>query len=174
MSFIPDGYAPPQAYKSDSFCLEILSPQFAAQDFASVTASANAIRHVFGPANGWPDPHMSYAENLADLERHEREFFAREACAYAILSHDKEAYLGCLYIKPIKSRIENDLRKSAYGAQAFFWLDTRENTSNFAEQVLAELQTWMKEAWPFKAIAFPGRTTGWSEWEQMATGSHHL
>jgi hypothetical protein len=174
MSFIPDSYAPPQIFTSDSFSLEVLSPKFAVQDFASVTASANAIRHVFGPANGWPDPHMSAAENLADLARHAREFFSRQAFAYAILSHDQETYLGCLYIKPIKSRIENDLRKSAYGAQAFFWLDSRENTGNFAEQVLAELQTWLKEAWPFSATAFPGRTIKWLEWERMATGSDGL
>ncbi|AMP16671.1 hypothetical protein [Collimonas pratensis] len=174
MSFIPDSYSPPRFFQSDSFSLEVLSPKFAAQDFASVTASADAIRHVFGPANGWPDPQMSFAENLADLERHEREFLDHQAFAYSILSHDQEAYLGCLYIKPIKSRIENDLRKTAYGAQAFFWLDSQETEGNFSAQVLAELQMWLKNAWPFSATVFPGRTIGWPEWEHMATGSHCL
>ena len=171
MLFIPDDYSPPQTYQSSLFRLEVLSPKFATEDFASVTASANDIRHVFGPTNGWPSPDMSYAENLADLERHEREFFERQAFAYSILSHDRGAYLGCLYIKPIKSKIDNDFRKSMYGAQAFVWLGTQEHSGNLAEQVLVDLQIWLEEAWPFRAVAFPGRTIGWSVWEQMAKGS---
>ncbi|MEO6919962.1 MAG: hypothetical protein ABI171_13250 [Collimonas sp.] len=168
MAFIPENYVPPRAYQSDLFCLEVLSPEFAEQDFASVTASANTIRHVFGPANSWPDPQMNYAENLADLERHEREFFERKAFAYSILGLNKSSYLGCLYIKPIKSKMEIDLRKSVYDAQAFFWLASQAAAGDLAQVILADLQRWLTQEWRFKAVAFPGRTIGWSEWERMA------
>lgn len=168
MSFIPDGYEPPRSYQSNLFFLDVLSPKFAEQDFASVIASANQIRHVFGPTNDWPSSQMSYEENLADLQRHACEFEERKAFAYAILGADGSTYLGCLYIKPIKSKIENDLRKAIYDAQAFFWLDLQVSSGDMSQQILADLQNWLKHAWRFKAVAFPGRKTGWTEWEQMA------
>jgi hypothetical protein len=158
MPFVPDSYTPPRVQRFAQFTLEVLSPHFAAQDYAAVTTSADAIRPVFGPANAWPAPDLGFAENLADLERHAREFAERIAFAYALLSPDGERYLGCLYIKPIKST------HAAYDAQAFFWLSTLADRGDLARRVLADLQAWLKTAWPFKAAAFPGRTIGWAEW----------
>jgi hypothetical protein len=170
MAFVPEDFVPPRAYQSSLFCLEVLSPQFSEQDYASVAASANTIRHVFGPTNDWPDSHMSYAENLADLQRHEREFEERKAFAYSILGICRSRYLGCLYIKQIKSKTDVDLRKSMYEAQVFFWLDAQADVGDLAQAILADLQHWLTQAWRFKAVAFPGRTIGWIEWEQMASG----
>jgi hypothetical protein len=159
MPFVPDRYAPPRTQRFAQFTLAVLSPHFAAQDYAAVTTSADAIRHVFGPANGWPAPDISFAENLADLERHAREFTDRVAFAYALLSPDGERYLGCLYIRPIKSQ------RAAFDAQAFFWLSTLADRGGLAERVLADVQAWLKAAWPFQAVAFPGRTIAWADWE---------
>ncbi|MQR02442.1 hypothetical protein [Glaciimonas soli] len=167
MPFIPDDFAAPSVQHFDQFVLEVLSPKFTDQDFAAVVASPNDIRYVFGPNNAWPSPQMTLTENLADVTRHEKEFVDRKAFAYAIRSLDGERYLGCVYIKPIKSRIENDLRKSLYDAQVFFWVSSIENTGNLDQLILVNIQDWLQKAWPFKATAFPGRTINWQEWEQM-------
>lgn len=168
MPFVPDGYAAPRTQRFAQFTLEILSPRFAAQDYAAVTMSADAIRHIFGPTNGWPAPDLSFAENLADLERHAREFADRVAFAYALVSPDGERYLGCLYIKPIKSKREPDPRKARFDAQAFFWLSTLADRGDLAKRVLGDVQAWLKSAWPFRAVAFPGRTMAWADWESAS------
>jgi hypothetical protein len=164
MSFVPDSFAPPRSHRFAQFTLQVLSPHFAAQDYAAVTTSAEKIRHVFGPRNGWPAPDLRFEANLADLERHAREFADRVAFAYALVSPDNERYLGCLYIKPIKSRGEPDPRKAAFDAQAFFWLSKLADRDGLAEQVLADVEAWLKLSWPFRAVAFPGRTIGWDKW----------
>jgi hypothetical protein len=160
MPFVPGSYLPPRRYRSVRFTAEVLSPYFAAQDYAAVKTSADAIRHVFGPDNGWPAATMSFAENLADLERHAREFEERTRFAYALLSPDGDRYLGCFYLRPTR----NAPHQAAYDAEAFFWLSALANRGDLAERVLEDLQIWLKAAWPFRAVAFPGRTIGWTEW----------
>jgi len=159
MPFVPGTYAPPRTRRFAHFTLEVLSPHFAAQDYAAVTISADAIRHTFGPTNGWPAPDISFAENLADLERHAREFADRVAFAYALVSPDGERYLGCLYIRPTQSK------QTAFDAAAFFWLSTLADRGDLAERVLADVQAWLKASWPFRAVAFSGRTMAWTKWE---------
>ena len=161
MPFIPDGYSPPRSHRFALFTLEVLSPHFAAQDYAAVTTSADAIRHVFGPANDWPAPDISFAQNLADLERHAKEFAERVAFAYALISPDGERYLGCLYLYPIK------VKQAAFDARAYFWLSTLADRDGLAERVLADIQAWLKTAWPFRAVAFPGRTISWAAWAAL-------
>jgi hypothetical protein len=173
MPFVPGTFTPPRVHRFVRFSLEVLSPHFAAQDYAAVTTSADEIRHVFGPANGWPAPGIRFEENLADLERHAREFADRVAFAYAMVSPDHERYLGCLYIKPIKSKLDPDPRKAAFDAQAFFWLSSLANRdSRLAPRVLDDVQAWLKSAWPFRAVAFPGRTIDWAAWERLAAGAN--
>ena len=119
------------------------------------------------PTNDWPSDNLSFLENLADLERHEAQFREREAFAYSMLDPSGQRYLGCVYIKPIKSKVENDLRKAQFQAQVFFWLSAlhREVTD---EKTLIELKNWLSKCWPFSRVAFPGREFNWQRWGRMA------
>ncbi|KUM04853.1 hypothetical protein KIF53_12500 [Chromobacterium subtsugae] len=134
----------------------MLSPDHAKADHQAVCRSANAIRHVFGPQNHWPPTDISFDENLADLRRYLAEFEQRQAFAYCLLTPDGKQYLGCLYLKPIKSRLENDWRKQSFQAQAFLWLSLGDNPLQ-EEQTLATLQNWLSRHWPLASIARPGR-----------------
>ncbi len=162
MPLVPDGYSPPRTHRFARFTLEVLTPHYAAQDYAAVITSADAIRHVFGPMNGWPAADISFAQNLADLERHAREFADRAAFAYALLSPDGERYLGCLYLKPIT-------KPTPFDARAYFWLSTLADRGDLAERVLIDVQAWLKTAWPFRAVVFPGRTMSWAEWAALGS-----
>jgi hypothetical protein len=164
---IPDAFDPPRTHAFAPFSLSVLAPRFADQDFEAVRASADRIRGVFGPDNGWPDAQISHAKNLADLIRHEREFDTRIAFAYALLGPSGDGYLGCLYIKPIKSRREQDRRKQLFQAQAFLWLSSTQAVVDDGT-AFASLQAWLSESWPFTAVAWPGRDPGWTEWEALA------
>jgi hypothetical protein len=172
--FVPDEFEPPRSYVSARLTLAVLSAANAEQDYECVMTSAEAIRGVFGPDNGWPDRAMTYAMNLADVERHEGEFNARKAFAYSIFEHigghrDERRYAGCLYIKPLKSRIENDRRKALFQAQAFCWFSSSTNDPHFGTAAANELMQWLADSWPFNAVAFPGRSIGWEEWTALAT-----
>jgi hypothetical protein len=158
MPWVPDRYSPPRTHRFAQFTLEILSPHFAAQDYAAVTTSADAIRPVFGPTSGWPARDLSFAQNLAELECHAREFARRAAFAYALLSPDGERYLGRLHIEPAGPT------QTAVDAQAVFWLSRLADRGDLADRVLGDIQAWLQAAWPFQAVAFPGRTIGWAEW----------
>ena len=166
-ALVPDDFSVPRQFHAAGFQLQVLSPAHAEADFDAVRTSADRIRHVFGPHNGWPVADLSFEENLADLSRHAGEFERREAFAYALLDPGGTAYLGCLYLKPIKSRLADDRRKRLFQAQAFFWL-SEAGLALDAEAVQACLARWLQQDWPFAAVAFPGRVQGWAAWEAMA------
>ncbi len=170
MSLTPASFVPPTEWKAPSFLLQVLTPKYAKQDFEAVSQSAAGIRHVFGPSNHWPSEHMSFAENLADLTRHESEFHQRKAFAYAMLDPSEQHYLGCVYIKPIKSKVEPDFRKALFQAQTFFWLSSTQRQVTSSE-ILVALKHWLADAWPFNAVAFPGREIDWQRWENMASAA---
>jgi hypothetical protein len=167
MHLTPAGFIPPKEMKSSSFQLQVLSPKYATQDFEAVLASAAEIRNVFGPANDWPGDSLSFPANLADLARHETEFHEHKAFAYSMLDPSGQRYLGCVYIKPIKSKLENDLRKAQFQAQVFFWLSSLQREVT-VEEALAELKNWLAQCWPFRRVAFPGREFNWQLWGEMA------
>lgn len=169
MPFIPDTFDPPRSYRSHRLALEVLSPRYAEQDYACVCASRPAMRAVFGHDQGWLSDDWTYAQNLADLERHEREFDTREAFAYAVFELVDEAvdYAGCLYIKPIRPRSENDKRMTRFDAEAFCWFSMATHDPQFGALAAEELMAWVRHGWPFEAVAFPGRTIAWPEWRAL-------
>jgi hypothetical protein len=167
MSFIPEAFSPPQAVNLQALKLSVLGPQHADLDFKALKSSAGEIRHVFGPQNDWPGSDITYTENLADLVRHEKEFFDRVAFAYSMLDASSQQYVGCLYIKPIKSKKQPDRRKDKYQAQAYFWLTKGQSTITDAQAELL-LKSWIDRIWPFSSIAWPGRNPSWDEWMALA------
>ncbi|MFT5587335.1 MAG: hypothetical protein ACI9VR_004944 [Cognaticolwellia sp.] len=84
---------------------------------------------------------FSQQDNKADLAEHYREFQAREAYAYSILSG--AVCVGCLYIEPWST-----------GAQLAFWI-TDDWLHREAEVIVAAL-TWLK-TWPFERVLLPLR-----------------
>lgn len=171
MPLVPAAFEPPTRVSLDGFTLEVLAPCHADADFQAVKSSTNDIRHVFGPENDWPAADITFEQNLADLERHAQEFERRDAFAYAMLKSPTE-YVGCLYIKPIKSRRADDPRKALFDAQAFFWLSSVPNALP-AARVHATLDRWLSDHWPFRALAWPGRTQAWVEWERPGQAKPH-
>ena len=164
---IPDIFEPPRTHGFAQFQLAVLGPSFAEQDFLAVRASAANIRGVFGPNNDWPDANITCEENLADLTRHQREFDERVAFAYALLDTAGDDYLGCLYIKPIKSKRVQDSRKQLFQAQAFLWLSSMQTVLSDST-AFARLQAWVSESWPLASVAWPGRVQNWADWKTLA------
>ncbi|SUX54295.1 hypothetical protein [Chromobacterium vaccinii] len=168
MPFIPLDFTPPHRASFGDFKMDVLGPDYAKLDHQAVQTSANVIRNVFGPDNHWPPADINFEENLADLHRHFDEFKQRQAFAYCLLSPDEKRYLGCFYLKPIKSRQENDWRKQRFQAQAFLWLSADDNPLR-KDKAIATLQSWLAQDWPLNAIAWPGREPSWEAWLSIAS-----
>jgi hypothetical protein len=158
----------PETATFPGFILRMLSPELANQDFAAVTASAHSIRHVFGPDNDWPSERITFSENEADLARHAREFNERLAFAYALLDLPCARYLGCLYLKPIKSKTGRDQRHERFDAQAFLWLSVLHQDVSEPE-VQAVVSEWLSAKWGLARVAWPGHSPSWDEWKQLSS-----
>lgn len=162
-------YRPPVVAHVGDARLEVLGPQHAEPDFAAVCASVEAIRHVFGPESGWPGETITFAENLADLIRHESEFHADEAYAYAILRASDSAYLGCFYLLPMKVPAHAANGTPKFAARAYYWLSVLHDTWN-EPVALATLDEWLEATWGLRPVAWPGRRIPWQEWQQLHGG----
>lgn len=167
MPIVPVEFSAPRSAVFPKFLLRVLEPAFAAQDFAAIAASSKDIRNVFGPENDWPSANMTFEENLADLTRHLREFIEQSAFAYCLLDSEAERYLGCLYLKPIKSKTGRDRRHDLYDAQGFIWLSTLHQDLELPS-VQAQLSAWFETDWNLPKVAWPGRNPSWEEWRAFS------
>lgn len=92
----------------------------------------------------WPRP-MTLEENLADMERHAREFEERTSFTYSVL--DGEDVVGCLYIYPSKTpnvdaHVRSWVRASRPELDAVVWSD---------------VGAWLEAHWPFEAVDYAPR-----------------
>lgn len=169
MPWVPAGYEPPTAVVLDGpqpgLHLRVLAPADTEADYEAVMGARERLLAVFGPASTWPAEDLTLEGNTADLARHEAEFHAREAFAYSIWSA-AGAYLGCVYIDPIRSRQEHDRRRDRFDARIFFWTSNEGRPHDAAME--ARLKRWLADAWPFARVAWPGRDIGWEDWQAMA------
>ena len=96
--FVPVDFVVPADFDAPGFRLEPLGPEHNERDHEAWMSSIDHIHATPGfPDGSWPSP-MSLERNLADLERHARDFADRKGFTYSIL--DGGDVIGCLYIYP--------------------------------------------------------------------------
>ena len=96
-------------------------------------------------------------------------FDKRLAFAYTVVPAAKSRSklpptLGCIYINPATRR--------GYDAEVLLWAVSHGRNATEAKTLDAELEAltraWLREAWPFKKVAFPGRgDTPWASFEEL-------
>ena len=90
---------------------------------------------------------MSLEENLADLERHARDFAERVGFTYTVLAPDSDDVLGCVYIYPSRDeRHDADVRS---------WV--RADVAALDGELHGAVSGWLADAWPFAAVDYAGR-----------------
>lgn len=145
--FVPDTFEVPAILETDQFRLRMLSVDDVEKDYEAVMESRDLLIEMFG--GPWPREGFTLAENLADLQMHQREFLAREAFAYTVVAPDESRVLGCLYINPTKdpdvdARVHMWVRQSAYDA-------------GLDPVLFNTVRAWLTSAWPFAVVEYPGR-----------------
>jgi RimJ/RimL family protein N-acetyltransferase len=145
-AFVPAGFDPPTALVTDRFVLRPLGPQHNDADFEAWTSSVDHIRATPGFVDGsWPRE-MTPAENLADLERHERDFGRRQGFTFTVLDPASGGVIGCVYIYP-STRSDRD-------ADARSWV--RASHAELDGPLRRAVADWLADEWPFQHVDVPG------------------
>lgn len=154
--FVPDGFEPPRDLVSARFALEPLGPQHNEADHAAWSSSIAHIRATPGFAGrSWPRE-MSLAENLGDLEKHERDFDQRLGFTYTVLDPDDRDVIGCVYIYPIAVPVAfaggDD---EGHDAAVSSWV--RADRAALDEPLWRAVSDWLRQDWPFEHVAYATR-----------------
>jgi len=125
-------------------------------DYPAVMGSRERLFEIFGPPWGWPPATMTFEQDRADLERHEREQHAHQSFNYCVLNADGSALLGCVYIDPAE--------KAGADADISWWVVDAE-VGGALDSTLADfVPAWIAAVWPFASPRFIGRDLTWTDW----------
>jgi hypothetical protein len=124
----------------------------AERDYDAVMSSAPELRRCRG--SEWPSDDFTLAENLADLERHEREHESGEAFTYTVLAPDEMRCLGCVYIVPVWAEAAPLCGAAACAACVGFWVRASESANDLDRHLLTTLREWLGTQWPLDCVLF--------------------
>lgn len=145
--FVPAGFEPPHVLRTPAFHLVPLGPEHNDADYAAWTSSVEHIRSTPGFEEGsWPRP-MALDENLADLERHKRDFRILEGFTYTVLDLGG-AVVGCVYVYPAHDGVHD--------AHISSWV--RESRAELDESLWRAVSDWLAgDDWPFRRPLYAPR-----------------
>jgi GNAT superfamily N-acetyltransferase len=145
-ALVPDDFEVPTGLTTPDFRLEPLGPEHNVSDHAAWTSSIEHIQATPGfLGRSWPGRVMTLDENLADLERHARDFAKRRGFAYTVLDGDE--VIGCVYIYPS--------RRAGYDADVRSWVRT--SHAHLDGTLYRTVSAWLASAWPFAAVDYAPR-----------------
>ena len=153
---VPENFAVPAVLETARVRLRQLTIADLDLDYEAVMSSADHLRAKLGPGNQWPVG-LTREHDLADLGWHETEFNNRASFCYTVVSLDESVCLGCVYIYPSLA--------AGYDAKCFLWVRASAVDEGLDEHLFDTVRDWLAEAWPFGAVAFPGRTTDWADFK---------
>jgi hypothetical protein len=151
--FVRPEFVVPEGFETADFHVRMLAISDVVKDYDAVMTSAERLQKVFSPSGRWPKG-LTFEQDLIDLGWHHKEFQMRRSFAYTVMSPDEVLCLGCLYIEPARLR--------GYDAEVHCWIRTS-HAEALDARLYHELRSWIDSHWPFKAVAYPGRTLDWSQ-----------
>ena len=159
--FLPKDFPVLEKLETDRFCLRMLTVNDLVKDYDAVMTSVEHLQQTkpFGPDHHWPAEDLTLEQDLIDLGWHQKEFQRRTSFAYTVMHPDEKECLGCVYIFPSSN--------AAYDAEIILWVRQREADDGLDELLFAAVKQWIKEKWPFKNPAYPGREIDWETWKSL-------
>lgn len=162
-AFVAADFTVPTLVETPGFKLMPLGPALVDIDFAAYMSSIEHLQQTFTRSKGWPRADITAAEAMTDMETEEGRFQRRESFAYAVLTPDGSRERGCVYVYP--STVPG------HDAVVRLWVTKAEYDAGFDQELYAWTQQWVAKAWPFKAVAYPGRAIAWDEWDRLVAAS---
>ena len=108
MSFYPEPHPVPALLRTDELVCKPLTTDHVHLDYAALMVSNEMLQLWSGTS--WPSADFTIEENWEDLDMHDREHQERVAFTYTVLNPDETECLGCIYINPLTSYVENERR----------------------------------------------------------------
>jgi hypothetical protein len=155
--FVPATFQVPATLETPEFKSRMLTVNDVVKDFDAVVTSTAHLRGIFGSGN-WPEG-LTLEQNLIDLGWHQKEFQRRTSFAYTVLNPSETQVVGCVYVNPTP--------KQGFDASVLLWARQSELASGLEDRLYAAVQAWLASAWPFSAVAYPGRSIGWDAWKAI-------
>lgn len=157
MPFYPDGAPVPAGLRNAEFIARMLRATDVALDYDAVMASAEILHLRSG--GRWPRDGFTPQENLADLQMHEAEFYARTSFTYTVMNPDETECLGCVYIYPLEELRRRagiataDFMPAPDGtAEVSFWVRQSRIADDLDRRLLAALLPWLRDDFAFARV----------------------
>lgn len=149
----------PEKLETDKFRLRMLTVNDVVKDYDAVMTSINYLKGVFGPKYDWPPEDLTLEHDLANLGWHQTEFLWRTSFAYTVMESNESQCLGCVYIFPSE--------KKTYEVEVYCWVRKSAADEGLDPVLYKTVRKWIKEKWPFKKVAYPGREIDWETWKSL-------
>lgn len=156
MRYYPTTLPVPWGLTTPRLKLRMLRASDVVLDYQAVMASQAQL--LLRSAGRWPRVGFTLAENLADLEMHEREHRNREAFTFTVMRPDEKMCLGCLYLKPLDvtfsllGAASPPLQFTEPASSASFWLRPEASAVGLDRYLLDTLHSWFQDAWGFTEV----------------------
>lgn len=149
--FVPEAFEPPLEVRVGQYVLRPLSEVYLDVDLAAVNSSVDIIKETRGGT--WPRGAITAEEDRTDLVEHRRQFEAREAFAYTIVTEDDSVCAGSVYVYPPNHNFD-DSNKSGMPEDADavinFWVTQKAYNEGFYPVLYGFVEEWTKDRWPFQ------------------------
>jgi RimJ/RimL family protein N-acetyltransferase len=145
--FVPSDFVAPPTLEAEHFRLEPLGPQHNDPDYDAWSSSRDHIHATPGwETSKWPDD-RTIEDNLRDLQRHARDFENRVGFTYTVLDPGTGEVIGCLYIYPDRSAVDD--------AHVQSWV--RASRAELDAPLWRAVTEWLASDWPFERVAYAAR-----------------
>ncbi|WP_420136253.1 twin-arginine translocation pathway signal protein [Sphingomonas sp.] len=155
--FIPAGFTPPTRIEGPGFVLVPLGPEVVKLDYDAYMASIDHLQKTFSRSTNWPRQGITDAEAMKDMEGEQARFRARKSFAYAVLTPDGRRERGSVYVSPSPV--------PGHDAIVRLWVTKADYDAGFDAALYQWVRGWVAKDWPFRTVAYPGRSIDWATWD---------
>ena len=159
-ALVAPGFEVPTSAEGPGFRLKPLGPDLVKIDFDAYMSSVEHLQQTFTRSPDWPRAGITDADAMLDMQTESARFAARESFAYSVLTPDGLRERGCLYVSPSPV--------PGYDAVVRIWVTKAEYDAGFDAALEAWARQWIAAKWPFRKVAWPGRSIDWATWDALA------
>lgn len=161
--FIPAEFDPPKLAETAAFKIVPLGPALVDIDFKAYMSSVEHLQKTFSRSTNWPHAGITHADAMKDMENEQARFSGRRSFAYAVLTPDGSRELGSVYVSPSPV--------GAYDAVVRMWVTRDQYDAGFDAALYGWVTNWIQTTWPFRKVAYPGRSIDWQTWDTLVAAS---
>ena len=162
-SLIPANFNPPTLIETPHFKLVPLGPAVVKADFDAYMSSIEHLQKTFTRSTNWPHAGISDTDAMLDMQTEQARFQARKAFDYSVLTPDGRRERGSVYVTPSPV--------PGYDAVVRLWVTQADYDAGFDAELYKWVVDWVRKDWPFRNVAYPGRSIDWATWDSMVAAN---